>query len=49
MTEMGNFHPKDSLEKSENELNTVRSFMNHNYEHDTKNARLVPEPAEKLI
>ena len=30
MAETGNFHPKDSMEKSENELNTVRSFTYHN-------------------
>ena len=38
-----------TTEATENELNTVRSFMDHNYENDTKNARLVPEPAENLI
>lgn len=46
---MGNFHYKDSLEKSKNELNTVKSLTDQNYEDDTKNASLTPEPTENLI
>ena len=42
MAKIGNFHPEDSLERSENELNTVWSFTYHNYENDIKNASLMP-------
>ena len=43
MAEIMNFYPGNSLEKSENESNTIRSFTNHNYENDIKNASLVPD------
>ncbi|RVX20708.1 Protein NETWORKED 1D [Vitis vinifera] len=38
MVEMENFHLKDSLEKSENELNTVRSFADQ-LNHEIENGR----------
>uniref|UniRef100_F6HI65 Uncharacterized protein n=1 Tax=Vitis vinifera TaxID=29760 RepID=F6HI65_VITVI len=38
MVEMENFHLKDSLEKSENELNTVNSFADQ-LNHEIENGR----------
>lgn len=46
---MGNFHSKDSLEKSKIELNTIKSLTDQNYEDDIKNASLTSEPTENLI
>ena len=49
MAETGNFHPKDSMEKSENELNTVRSFTYHNIWKCYKKCKLSAWPSENLI
>ena len=40
MAKIKNFRPEDSMEKSENELNTIRSFIDHNYENAIKKCKL---------
>ena len=49
MEKIGNFHPEDSLERSENELNTVWSFTYHNYENAIKKCKLSAWHAGNLI
>ena len=48
MAQIRNFRPEDSMEKSENELNTISSFIDHNYENVIKKCKLCAWPSKNL-